>query len=58
LEEEVCQYTYNKNIMKPELNKKEIKKAKYKYAWYKSFIKLLRNQRVKDFKNDKTIHLS
>lgn len=44
--------------MKPELNKKEIKKAKYKYAWYKSFIKLLRNQKVKDFKNDKTIHLS
>jgi len=44
--------------MKPNINKKSIRKAKYKYAWYKSFIKLLRNKRHKDFKNDKTIHLS
>jgi hypothetical protein len=45
--------------MKPTVNKnKEIKKAKYKYPWYKTFIKLLRNQKQKDFKNEQTIHLS
>lgn len=44
--------------MKPICKDKEIKRAKYKYPWYKSFIKLLRNHRQKDFKNEKTIHLS
>lgn len=44
--------------MKPEVNKKQIRKARYKYAWYKSFVKLLRNQRQKDFKNEQTIHMS
>ena len=43
--------------MRPEVNKKEIKKAKFKYAWYKSFVKVLRNQKQKDFRNDQTIHL-
>jgi hypothetical protein len=44
--------------MKPIINKKMIKKAKYKYSWYKSFVKLLRNQKMKDFRNNQTIHLS
>lgn len=44
--------------MKPQVNKKEIKKAKYKYLWYKSFITLLRNKKQKDYKNEQTIHLS
>ncbi len=44
--------------MKPLVNKKEIKKAKYKYSWYKVFVKLLRNQRQKDFRNETTIHWS
>lgn len=44
--------------MKPQANKKEIKKAKFKYSWYKAFVKLLRNQKHKDFRNDATIHLS
>ena len=45
--------------MKPITNKhKEVKRAKYKYTWYKSFIKLLKNQRQRDFKNEQTIHMS
>jgi len=45
--------------MKPITNKhKEIKKAKYKYPWYKAFVKLLKNQKQKDFKNERTIHMS
>jgi hypothetical protein len=45
--------------MKPEVNKnKEIKKAHYKFPWYKNFVKLLRNQKQKDFRNEQTIHLS
>jgi hypothetical protein len=44
--------------MKPQVDKKEIKRAKYKYFWYKSFIKLLRNKKKKDFKNEQAIHLS
>jgi hypothetical protein len=44
--------------MKPEVKNKEIKKAHYKYSWYKSFVKLLRNQRQKDFRNERTIHWS
>jgi hypothetical protein len=44
--------------MKPVVNKKEIKKVKYKYAWYKSFVKLLRNKKQKDFRNNQTIHMS
>lgn len=51
--------THKNNNMKPLINKKkEIKKAKYKYPWYKSFVKLLRNKKQKDFKNDQTIHMS
>ena len=45
--------------MKPQVNKtKEIKKAHYKYSWYKKFIKMLRNQKQKDFRNEQTIHMS
>lgn len=45
--------------MKPITNKKnQIKRAKYKFAWYKKFVKLLRNQKQKDFRNEQTIHLS
>jgi len=44
--------------MKPQVNKKEIKRAKYKYSWYKAFVKLLRNQKQNDFKNEQTIHMS
>lgn len=44
--------------MKPNVKKKAIKRAKYKYSWYKDFVKLLRNQRQKDFRNEQTIHLS
>ena len=45
--------------MKPIENKRnEIKKAKYKYSWYKAFVELLKNQKQKDFKNERTIHMS
>ena len=44
--------------MKPEINKKEIRKAKFKYSWYKSCVKMLRNQKQKDFRNDQPIHLT
>lgn len=45
--------------MRPIVNKtKEIRRAKYRYSWYKIFVTLFRNQRQKDFKNEKTIHLS
>jgi hypothetical protein len=44
--------------MRPELNKKYIRKAKYKYAWYKSFIKSQRNFKVTDYKNEQSIHVS
>lgn len=45
--------------MRPIVNKNsQVKKSKYKYPWYKSFIRLLRNQKTKDFKNEQTIHLS
>ena len=44
--------------MKPQINNKLIKKAHYKYAWYKSMVRMLRNKRVRDFKNEQTIHLS
>jgi len=32
--------------MKPEAKNNLIRKAKYKYKWYKSMIKLLRNQKM------------
>ena len=44
--------------MKPLVLNKEIRKAKYKHSWYKSFVRLLRNQRQKDFRNNSTINLS
>lgn len=44
--------------MKPIVKNKEIRKAKYKFSWYKSFVKLLRNKKHKDFRNNQTIHLS
>jgi hypothetical protein len=45
--------------MKPIVSKKkEIRKAKYRYPWYKTFVELLRNQKQKDFKNNQTIHMS
>ena len=45
--------------MKPQTNRKiEIKRAKYKYHWYKSMITMLRNKKLKDYKSDKTIGLT
>ena len=45
--------------MKPQINKKkEIKKAHYKYHWYKEMVKLLRNTGCKDFRNEQTISQS
>ena len=45
--------------MKPQVNKRrEIKKAHFKYPWYKSFVKLLRNKKYKDYRNETTIHFS
>lgn len=45
--------------MKPQVYKKsEIKKAKYKVSWYKSMVKLLRNNKTKDHRNNATILLS
>jgi len=45
--------------MKPNVNKnKEIRKSKFKYAWYKAFVRLLRNKKRKNFRDDNTIHLS
>jgi hypothetical protein len=41
--------------MKPQVNNKEIKNPRYKFAWYKSFVRLLKNQRCPDFKNPRTI---
>ena len=51
-------YNYKIITMKPEVNKKEIRRAKFKYPWYKSFIKILRNRKQKDYRKDQTIHLS
>lgn len=44
--------------MKPLVDKRQIKKAKYKYHWYKNMIKLLRNSKFKNYRSDKVIHLT
>lgn len=45
--------------MKPLTSKRvEIKQAKYKFHWYKSMVRLLRNQRFNDYRNNQTISLT
>ena len=39
-------------------NNKEIRKTKYKYSWYKSMIRMLRNKKWTNYRDDKTIHLT
>ena len=45
--------------MKPLTTKqKEIKRTKFRFHWYKSMVKLLRNQKFKDYRNDSNISLT
>ena len=45
--------------MKPQVSKNnEIKNPKYRFSWYKEIVKLLRNNKTRDYRDKSLITLS